>query len=148
MGDWNCRIRRSGTAPPFSILDQGVVLINVIACPGCNTTNRANSLLCTNCGCALPNSLLTTTDSPQFGGARITATVLKTFAMIWILAGIVALIRTNSVLHGLNAPSTTLLYSALAEIAITVLGAASIGFFSYVLELLISIERNTKSFSK
>ena len=58
------------------------------------------------------------------------------------------MIRTNSVLQDLGAPSKTHLYSELVELAVTALGAASFGFFAYVLELLIAIEQNTSTGEK
>jgi hypothetical protein len=69
--------------------------------------------------------------------------VLKIFAVIWIIAGILSIIKTQQVLSNGDASSSAELYSLLLEIAATALGAAAIGFFAYVLDLLMAIEENT-----
>jgi len=75
----------------------------------------------------------------RYFGAKITATILKTFAFLWIVAGAIVIYRTD-VVDGNNGTSGNALLIAFGiEIAATLLGAAVFAFFAYVLDLLRAI---------
>lgn len=79
----------------------------------------------------------------SYGGARLVSTVFKVVAWLVILGGIIGAFATSKSLHGSGATHGHVV-AVVAGIAVgTILAAASLAFFAYVLDLLIGIASNT-----
>lgn len=79
----------------------------------------------------------------RYYGAKITAVVLKAFAVLWLIAGAIVVFRTDQT-DGNNGTSGNSLLIVLAiEFASMLLGAAVFAFFAYLLDLLRAIWEET-----
>jgi hypothetical protein len=79
----------------------------------------------------------------RYVGAMITANVLKAFCVLWLIAGVFILFRTDSTYSTLGTSGLSLFIVLLIEGAATILGAAMFAFFAYVLDLLLGIWEET-----
>jgi hypothetical protein len=78
----------------------------------------------------------------RYFGAKATAIVLKAFAILWLIAGVLIIFRTDST-YSNNGSGLSLLIVIAIEAASTLLGAAMFAFFGYVLDLLRGIWEET-----
>lgn len=79
----------------------------------------------------------------RYFGAKITAIVLKAFAVIWLVAGLLIIIRTDGNYNNTIDSGLSLVIVIAIEAAATLLGAAMFAFFGYVLDLLRGIWEET-----
>ena len=79
----------------------------------------------------------------RYVGAKITSNVFKAFCVLWIIAGVFVMIRTDSSFSTIGTSGLSLFIVLLIEGAATILGAAIFAFFAYVLELLMGIWEET-----
>lgn len=70
-------------------------------------------------------------------GAKVTADLLKAFAFLWIVVGAVAMIVSDRTFVAGNGQQLVIIEGV--ELGASLLGAAMLSFFSYVLDLLIEI---------
>jgi hypothetical protein len=80
---------------------------------------------------------------PSYAGAAVVAAVLKVTALLILIGGIILAIRTAAHLHQSHTSGGVVLANVVGIVAGTIVGAAAIAFFAYVLDLLIGIEWNT-----
>jgi len=72
----------------------------------------------------------------RYVGAKITSVALKVFGVLWLIAGVIVIARTDRT-YGNNGTSGNSFLIVLAiEVASMFLGAAAFAFFAYVLDLL------------
>jgi hypothetical protein len=80
---------------------------------------------------------------PSYGWAAVVSGVLKVTAWLILIGGIISAITTAVHLHQ-SSTSGDVVFSTVVGIAAgTIIAAAAIAFFAYVLDLLIGIESNT-----
>ena len=79
----------------------------------------------------------------RYFGAKITAIVLKTFAALWLIAGVLIIFHTDGNYNNNDGSGLSLLIVIAIEAAATLLGAAIFAFFGYVLDLLRGIWEET-----
>jgi hypothetical protein len=79
----------------------------------------------------------------RYVGAKITAAVLKTFAALWLIAGVLIIFRTERNYNNNYGSGLSPLIVIAIEAAATLLGAAMFAFFGYVLDLLRGIWEET-----
>jgi len=79
----------------------------------------------------------------RYFGARITSIIFKVFAVLWLIAGVVVIYRTDLTYGSDGTSGNSLLMVFAIEIAATLLGAALFAFFAYVLDLLRGIWEET-----
>ena len=77
-------------------------------------------------------------------GAEVVSSVFKVVALIVLIGGIVASIVTAIELEGHSANRGVVVGVAIGGIVGSIVAAASIGFFAYVLDLLMDIDWNTR----
>jgi len=82
---------------------------------------------------------------PRYGGARTVSTVFKATAWLVLIGGTISAIQAARTLHNSGATSNTVTDVVLGIVGGTILTAAAMGFFAYVLDLLVGIEENTSS---
>ena len=78
----------------------------------------------------------------RYAGAKITSRVLKAFAILWIVVGVLVLFRTDRTYTG-SSSGISLFFLLIIEGVATVLGAAMFAFFAYVLDVLLGIWEET-----
>jgi hypothetical protein len=128
----------------------------MVVCSRCQSENRDGSTFCVKCGeklavpplTEIPKSVATasgTLEEKSFRGALGVSIVFKVSAVIWILAGFISILETQNTLQNASASSSTKFYLFLIELAVTALGAATFGFFAYVIDLLMAVEKNTQA---
>ena len=79
----------------------------------------------------------------RFVGAQITSVVLKVFAVLWLIAGAIVIVRTGRTYSNNGTSGNSLLIVIAIEVAATLLGATVFAFFAYVLDLLRAIWEET-----
>jgi hypothetical protein len=79
----------------------------------------------------------------RYVGAMITANVFKALFLLWLIAGVFIMIRTDSSFSTIGTSGLSLFIVLLIEGVATILGAAMFAFFAYVLELLMGIWEET-----
>ena len=75
--------------------------------------------------------------------AKLTANVFKALGVLWIIAGVFVLIRTDSSSISIGTSGLSLFIVLLIEGAATIIGGAIFAFFAYALELLMGIWEET-----
>ena len=75
----------------------------------------------------------------RYFGARMTSAVLKLFAILWLIAGAVVIVRTDDRYSNNGATGNSLLIALAIEVAATLFGSAMFAFLAYVLDLLRGI---------
>ena len=79
----------------------------------------------------------------RYFGAKITSVIFKVFAVLWLIAGVIVIYRTDLTYGNNGSSGNSLLMVFATEIAATLLGAAIFAFFAYVLDLLRGIWEET-----
>lgn len=79
----------------------------------------------------------------RYFGAKITAVIFKSFACLWLIAGVLIILRTDGHYNNNGGSGLSLLMVIAIEAAATLLGAAMFAFFAYVLDLLRGIWEET-----
>lgn len=129
----------------------------MIECTRCKKPIRPDALFCPHCGLRLTRPIESAGDvvelrgqtvvpSPEsFRGAQLASAVVKAFAVLWIVLGIIVMIKSHSTMQESGQSPGFQTDVILVELGVTALGASAIAFFAYVLDLLRRIERNTRS---
>ncbi|MHB1210418.1 MAG: hypothetical protein ACYC1I_12045 [Acidimicrobiales bacterium] len=79
----------------------------------------------------------------RYVGARITSVVLKVFGVLWLIAGVIVIAKTDRTYGNNGTSGNSFLVVLASEAAATLLGAAVFAFFAYVLDLLRGIWEET-----
>lgn len=75
----------------------------------------------------------------RYVGAKVTSAVFKVFAILWLIGGVVVIVRTDQTYGNNGTTGNSLLVVLAIEVAATFLGAAVLAFFAFVLDLLRGI---------
>ena len=81
-------------------------------------------------------------DKPHYG-ARVVSRYFKTLSWIVLIGAPVSAIATGVLMHKAGASGGAILVAVLGVLGGALLTAACLGFFAFVLELLVDIELNT-----
>jgi len=79
----------------------------------------------------------------RYFGAKVTAVVFRTFAVLWFVAGVVIIFRTESHYRNSVGSGISPLIVIAIEAGATLLGTTMFAFFGFVLDLLRGIWEET-----